>query len=203
MVALTAVEHTPLFWGLKAYEWITLAAILIGPLLAVVVTIWSSNRDKVKDQRLQVLRMLIATHHLPSDPAYQVAINLIPIEFRGCGGVLKAHSEFIASVTRKLDGVNDDVIRSDWGIKSVRLVHEVAKALKYDLRETDLQTSPYSSTGWGERERVLMDSQKAMRDIADILALQSRQLAGANLTPQERKFLGLEDEKAQCPNAPT
>ena len=163
-------------------------------MLAVAVTIWSADRNKVKEQRLQVLRMLIATHHLPSDPGYQVAINLIPVEFRGCPAVLSAHREFIDSVYRKLDGVNDEQIQRDWGIKSVRLVHEVAKVLKYDLRETDLQTISYSSGGWSERERILIDSQKAMRDIATNLMLQSRFLANADLTSDERKFLGLEEQ---------
>ena len=201
MILLTAVAVTqtkPLYWGLEIYEWLTLVAIIVGPILAVAVTVWSSDRDKLRDQRLQVLRMLIATHHLPSDPSYQVAINLIPVEFRGCEDVLKAHREFIGSVNRKLDGVNDERIQSDWAVKSVRLVHEVAKALKYELRETDLQTTPYSSIGWGEREQVLLDSQKAMRDIANNLMLQSRLLAGATLTPEENKYLGVEEKRTNA-----
>jgi hypothetical protein len=187
------MQYESLYWGLKVYEWLTLLAIIVGPVLAVVVTVWSAGRSKIIDQRLQVLRMLIATHHLPSDPSYQVAINLIPVEFRGCKAVLSAHREFIESVNRNLDGINDETIRTDWGIKSVRLVHEVAKSLKYDLRETDFQTTHYSSGGWSERERIFLDSQKAMRDIAINLKLQSRLLANATLTPEERTYLGVED----------
>ena len=189
------MQDEPLYWGLKTYEWLTLVAIVVGPILAILVSKLSSDRDKVRDQRLHVLRMLIATHHLPSDPGYQVAINLIPVEFRGCSAVITAHREFIQSVYRKLDGVNDEEIQRDWGIKSIRLVHEVAKVLKFDLRETDLQTISYSSGGWSERERVLIDSQKAMRDVANLLHVQSRLLAQAELTDVERNYLGLQQQK--------
>ena len=192
------MDEQNLYFGMKLYELITLLAILVGPLLAVAVTIWSTNRGKNRDQQLQVLRMLIATHHLPSDPAYQVAINLIPIEFRGHKSVMDAHREFILSVQKQPDGVNDVSIFKDWGLKSIRLVHEVAKALKYDLRETDLQTVPYSSKGWAERDAILIDSQKAMRDIANLLHVQSRLIASAELTEVERKYLGLPEPKSNA-----
>ena len=116
-------QNASLYWGLKIYEWLTLVAIVVGPMLAVAVTIWSADRNKVKEQRLQVLRMLIATHHLPSDPGYQVAINLIPVEFRGCPAVLSAHREFIDSVYRKLDGVNDEQLAD--AVKSMREDNEL------------------------------------------------------------------------------
>ena len=179
------------YWGLKLYEWLTLAAIVIGPIVAVRITHAAAQRGKDREQKLQVLRMLIATHHLPSDPTYQVAINLIPIEFRGCRPVIDAHREFIASIGKRLDGVNDEAITRDYGMKSIRLVHQVAKALQYDLRETDLQTAPYVSKGWAERDAILLDSQKAMRDIATLLFLQSRQMSGTPLNDEEMKYLGL------------
>ena len=182
-----------LYWGLKFGELITTIGLILGPVVAVGLTLWIESRRRVREQQLTLLRMLIATHHLPSDPSYQIAINLIPIEFRGRQAVMTAHKEFIESVARQPDGVNDEKIFRDWGVKSVRLVHEVAKALKYDLRETDLQTAPYSSKGWADRDAILLDSQRAMRDIANMLMLQSRLLANVPLEPAERKLIGLHE----------
>ena len=181
----------PTYAGLKLYEWLTIAAIVIGPIVAVWITHVAAQRSKDRQQKLQVLRMLIATHHLPSDPMYQVSINLIPIEFRGCAPVIEAHREFIESIQKRMDGVNDGAIARDYQMKSIRLVHQVAKALKYDLRETDLQTAPYVSKGCAERDGILLDSQKAMRDIANLLFIQSRQMTGATLTESGQKYLGL------------
>ena len=174
-------------------EGLTIIAIILGPAIGVGITIWSNSQSKIRDQQRTVLRMLLATHHLPSDPNYQIAINLIPIEFRSSKAVMAAHKEFIEAVGRKLDGVNDDEILKNWSIKSVRLVHEVAKALKYDLKETDLQTVPYSSQGWGNREALLMDSQRAMREIANVLAIQTRMLGGESL--EDIKAVNLSKEK--------
>lgn len=188
MIGTPAVTH-PTYFGLQLYELLTLGVILLGPVLAVWLTVWAGNRGRRIEQRTQILRMLITTYHLPSDPTFQVAINLVRIEFRGCAKVLEAHREFIDEAG-KPDGQT--------GIKSVRLIHEMAKVLRYDLRETDLQTMPYSSRGWGERERLHLDSQQAMRDIATLLTLQTKHLLGAALSNDELKLLGLERRE---PNA--
>jgi hypothetical protein len=189
------VNQEPLYLGLKLYELLTLTGIVFGPIVAVLITLWVDNRRRDRDQKLLVLRMLITTRHLPADPAYQVAINLIPVEFNNKRAVMDAHKEFVEAVAVQLDGKNDPVIRQNWETKSTRLVYAVARSLKFDLRETDLQTKGYASGGWTQREDLLMDSQRAMRDVATNLLLQSRLLANAKLTPAERQFLGMEGDE--------
>ena len=79
---LTAAVIAPsrtLYWGLQIYEWLTLAAILIGPIVAVIITLATEARRRTREQQTQTLRMLLSTRHLPSDPAYSTAINMIPI----------------------------------------------------------------------------------------------------------------------------
>lgn len=174
-------------------EWIMTAAVLIGPIAAVLITVWLANRSALRDQRLVVLRMLIATRHAPSDPSWQTAINLIPIEFHGCSRVIDAHQEFMKAVSQPVnDGGNFNA--NNHVTKSTRLIFEIANVVKFSLRETDLQTEWYSSIGWGQREEILIDSRKAMRDIAKNSFLQSRLLANAPLTPEERQFLGFEEQ---------
>jgi hypothetical protein len=62
-------------------DWLTLAAILLGPIVAVAITLWIEGRRRQRDTRMIVLRQLMATRHLPGDPMYSAAVNLIPVEF--------------------------------------------------------------------------------------------------------------------------
>lgn len=170
-------------------EALTALSIVTGPIAAVCITLWHDKKKKVREQQMLLLRMLISTRHVPSDPNFGAAINLIPIEFRGNADVLDAHKAFIvaASVRSTPDTASTD--GRNTGIKTVRLIFEVGKALGFDIRETDIEYDAYTSSGWGERERLALDSQRAARDLVNILDLNVRLVAGSPLTEHERAHL--------------
>jgi len=159
-------------------EILTLIAVIVGPIVAVVITLWVDGRRRDREQKIIVLRLLLATRHIPADPSFLTAINLIPVEFNARRDVMQAYNEFIEATRQRADGVNDDVIQLNSSTKLTRLVFEVARSLRFKLRETDIQTSAYASDGWRIRDNLAQDSQQAMRDIANILWLQTRLLAG-------------------------
>ena len=167
-----------IFLGLKLYEWLTLIGVFLGPITAVAITLWVDGRRRDRDQKLTILRMLLTTRHVPSDPAYQVAVNLIPAEFGRHRPVMEAYQQFSDAVAVQPDGRNDELIAQNTATKSTRLIFEISKVLEFDIRETDIQTRGYISRGWAKREETLIDSQKAMRDIANILTIQTRLIAG-------------------------
>ncbi len=157
---------------------LTLLAIIIGPIAAVGITLWIDARRRKREQRIIVLRHLIATRHLPADPSFLAAINLIPVEFNDEKLVMNAYKEFIIASRGPLDGKNDEHILQNSATKLTRLIFEVSRSLGFDLRETDIQTLAYASDGWVKRDSLVRDSQQAMRDIANILWMQTRLAAG-------------------------
>ena len=181
------------YWGLELYEILTLLGIIIGPITAVLISLWIDGRRKARDQKLTILRMLIASRHLPADPAFFTAVNLVPIEFSESRKVLEAYKEFIVATNARVDGENNNEVNQNTNIKTVRLIYEVARDLGFPLRETDLQTEGYVSQGFGTRDGLLLDSQRAMRDVAIQLSIQTRLLAGASMSADEKKYLGLPD----------
>jgi hypothetical protein len=183
-----------LYFGLELYELLTLVGIIIGPIVAVMITLWVDGRRRDRDQKLTVLRMLLTTRHVPADPAYQVAVNLIPAEFGKSRPVMEAYKEFTDAVSVQLDGVNDEMILRNTGTKSTRLIYEIARELNFDIRETDIQTRGYVSKGWADRENTAVDSQRAMRDIANILTIQTRLLANQPLSENERRYIGITEQ---------
>ena len=162
-------------------DWITIAAIIIGPIVAVGITLWIEGRRKVQDAKLMTLRLLLSSRDFPSDPSYQVAIKLVPVEFNKCPDVLSAHREFLECANVDTEEMTDEQLRKvseKTSVKLTRLLFEMSQAAGLSLRETDIQTGGFGSRGFYYRDSLLQDSQKAMRDVANILWMQTRLLGG-------------------------
>src|SRR5438270_11752653 len=71
-------------------DWLTLIAIVLGPLSAVLVTLLIETLRRRKERRLYIVRMLLTTRHIPADAQYNAAINLIPAEFHKRARVMAA-----------------------------------------------------------------------------------------------------------------
>lgn len=172
------MQQQAIYFGLQFYELLTLIGIVAGPIVAVLVTLWVDGRRRDREQKIVVFRHLLATRHLPADPGFLAAINLIPVEFNSHESVLTAYNEFIDASRARLDGVNDAAIQQNMNTKLTRLIFQVSQSLGFKIRETDIQTTAYASEGWIKRDALLQDSQQAMREVANALWLQTRMMSG-------------------------
>jgi hypothetical protein len=83
---LTLLQTTPTALpvsseGLKPSEWIMIAAIIIGPILAVVTQlVWQKLRQK-RDQKLWVFNNLMIHRHVPLNLDFVKAANFIDVAF--------------------------------------------------------------------------------------------------------------------------
>ena len=53
--------------------------------------------------------------------------------------------------------------------------------MKFNIAETDIQTTAYAADAWVARDAIAIDSQRAMRDIANILWIQTKMAAGETI----------------------
>lgn len=169
-------------------------AVVAGPVAAVLITLWHQDRKSKREQRLTILRHLLAFRVLPADVNYNHAINLIPMEFADKPSVIVAYKEFIVAANSQGQTVTDD-LAANTGLKLTRLIFEIAHSLGFKVRETDLQTDGYTSSGMVQRDLVFLDAHRAWRDIANLLFIQARQAADQPLTPEQLKFLGVETDE--------
>ena len=176
---------------MKTSETINLIAILVGPILAVLISVWLTNRKQSRDQKIIVLRMLLSTRHLPSDPGFSVAINLVPVEFNEAKPVMASYKDFIQAVQNPANSHPDVPALQSNPTKVTKLIYEIARHLGFDIRETDIQHAGYAATGWIERDNLLLDSQRAMTRTANALWLQTRIMLGLELTDIEKQAVGL------------
>lgn len=159
--------------GLELYEWLTLLGIVLSPIAAVLITLWVERRRRDQEQQVQTLRMLLTTRHLPADPAYSVAINLVPVEFSKHKRVMTAWSEYIEAVRFAPTPENAEAAHEKTRVKQTRLIYEITRVLKLGLSETDIQSSAYASEGYIKRDNLVIDAQLAWREIADALKVQT------------------------------
>ena len=76
---VTAASDT--HWGLTASEWITIAAIILGPILAVVTQLWWQSRKQKRDQKLWVFGTLMTMRGSSLSQDYVKALNFIDVVF--------------------------------------------------------------------------------------------------------------------------
>ena len=154
-------------------EIITLAAILAGPVLAVVVQLLAEKRKQTRDQQTATMRMLASTRHLPSDPAYSTAINLIPIDFNGVANVQQAHRAYIDAINQVPNDENRALHNERMATQQTKLIFAMAKHLGIDLPETDIQTAAYAAGGFVQRDNLMLDGWAAWPRIAKALERQA------------------------------
>ena len=69
---------------MKMTDWITVLAIIAGPILAVQAQKWV-KRVREKNQRLWVFKRLMTTRGATVSPGHVEALNAIDLEFAGRG----------------------------------------------------------------------------------------------------------------------
>ena len=167
-----------LILGLKTYEALTLLAIVLGPVIAVSITLFFEKRRKLREQRVQTVRMLVSTRHLPSDPAYTTAINMIPIDFNSNRRVMAAWHAYIDIIRYPAPAGSEEQKLKDMLSKQTKLIFEALKCLDYELSETDIQATPYAADGFIRRDMIMIEGWQAWPRIAAALERQNSSLLG-------------------------
>lgn len=172
---------------MKPYEIITLIAILVGPVLAVLVQIRAEARKQERDQQTLTMRMLASTRHMPSDPAYSTAINMIPIDFNRVRKVMDAHRAYVDTVNFIPNDENRTSHNEQIITKQTKLLFAMTQHLGYDLPETDIQTTAYASGGFIQRDNMMLEAWRAWPRIAEALEAQNSAILSQNSSDTDGK----------------
>src|ERR1700693_3746623 len=86
---------------IKTYEWLTLAAILIGPIAAVFMTRFVDWRRERRSQRLGIFKNLMRTRGSRLHHEHVGALNLVEIEFYKEEKVLSVLEKYFEQLNKK------------------------------------------------------------------------------------------------------
>ena len=153
-------------------EIITIAAIFIGPIAAVMITRWIDGlREKIMRQ-MQIFKTLMSTRREPMCGIHVGALNLIEIEFAGCDAVLgswkKLFEHFGKNHTRHpTESLDENMLPEEVNSRNSRfderlynerqsllakLLHSIAKEMKFDIEQLEIFEGGYIPQGWIDNE---------------------------------------------------
>jgi len=175
----------PVIAGLQPYEWLTLLAIVVGPVVAVILTLITEAQRRSREQRLEIFRTIITTRHLPGDARYSSSINLVPVEYNGSRRVLDAYNAYIEETRFRAQPGDEEKKYRVLASRQAKLIYEMANDLGFKLRESDLEIQAYAADGFIQRDNMVLDALRAIREVAEVLKVQTRILMGEQLLPSD------------------
>jgi hypothetical protein len=140
--------------GIKLEGWLTIAAIILGPVLAFAIQhLRDEQRDK-KNRKIRIFHQLLLTLKVPMAPNHVDALNSIPLEFSKTSSVMQAWREYTSHLN------NGSMLRNNpisWGEKKhellITLAFEISKSLGYEhIDRATLKDNIYVPQGYDDTE---------------------------------------------------
>jgi hypothetical protein len=147
--------------------------------IAVLISLWLEGRRRKREQQIQIMRALLSTRHLAADPAYTVAINMIPVEFNGNRRIMEAWRTYLDAVRYRPSPENAESHLKDVFAKQTKLIFEIMRDLGFELPETDIQNLAYAAGGFIERDNITLEAWRAWPRIAAALEAQTKFLTAS------------------------
>ena len=144
--------------SLTSAEWVTVIAIVVGPLFAVQATQWLDRIRTRRDRRDNLFRTLMATRAKRVSQEHVAALNLIDVEFAGRQFLWwgRGKRAFRAAWKVHFDTLCDEakMSRGEANDSFVALLYAMAQELHYDYDLSDLRRQVYSPVGHGNLEQA-------------------------------------------------
>ena len=143
-----------MFLGIKLEGWLTIIAIIVGPLLAFAVQQWRDKRRERRNRKIDIFRRLLLTLKVPMAQNHVDALNSVPLEFY-------SHPQIMSAWRLYTSHLNDAaMLKADnmgWGRKKfellVDLVGKMASALNYShIDAAALRDNIYVPQGYQDVE---------------------------------------------------
>ena len=156
-----------MLFGIKLEAWLTIIAIVVGPLLAFEAQRIRDDRRERRNRKLEIFRKLIMTLKVPLAPSHVDALNSIHVEFYDDERVLDAWRLYASHLNgRQVPG--SDTAR--WGEKKfdllVDLTYLMGQSLGYaPIDKAALRDNTYVPKGYADVEAELEQIRKAWLDV--------------------------------------
>lgn len=143
--------------------WLTLLAIVLAPIIAILVGKFLDLRKEKKEAKLWIFRTLMATRATPMSLDHIRALNMIDVTFYGAEkkskNVVEAWKIYLDHLDDNIGDLSDETVRR-WSEKNqellIELLQKMAICLGYDFDKTSIKNTSYFPKGHGEQETEQM-----------------------------------------------
>ena len=151
------------------FEMLSVVGLILGPVAAVIITLWAQQRLQRSDSRLSLARNLLIAQVDHSDPSWSASIRQVPVEFRKLSEVMQAWRQYIDAVNNPPSPENRAAQDSKVNGRKLDLLFEVCRATKLGLSESDIRNTSYLAKGYTDRQQLVEDAANAIVRAADAL----------------------------------
>ena len=148
----------------------TIAAVVIGPILAVMITRIIDDQRAAKARKLDIFRSLMKTRRMPVHFEHVGALNLVEVEFIENREVIAAWKSYLSNLGEHLPPI-EEKDRYDSAIQKrnslhTKLIHEISKILKLRVEQLDILEGNYVPQGWHDDD---WEQRLARRGLINVL----------------------------------
>lgn len=144
------------FLGISLESWLTMLAIVGGPISALLIQRKIDRGTASKDRKLRIFRDLMANRAARLSPQFVQSLNAIEVEFYGENEVIAAWREYISHLLTHFPIEKSEGEQREWNDKATdhlnKLLHEIAGVLAYRFDPLTLKRNAYYPMGWGQVE---------------------------------------------------
>lgn len=157
MPTIVIQPHAP---GL--YEWLTLSAILVGPLVGIWVTRLIDAARETNKRRWELFVTLRRTRGLELSADHVAAINMVPVLFAKEPAVMRGWEELMDVLNDQSWNSLDEAVKL--GVversvaKRVNLVNAVAHAVKATLPTKEEHRLGYAPIAWSNDQNQIIEA---------------------------------------------
>ncbi len=166
-------------------DWLTIIALILGPILAVQITELLARRKESKQKKLDLFQKLMSTRATRLSPIHVEALNMIDLTFYGEKPVIEAWRMY-------LDHLGTDSTTEGWNQRVLDLLNDLlfkmSKSVGYDIDMLTIKNVCYTPVAHSQMEKEWNEIRKTI-----LLVLQK---VGTKINLDEMKIIPkTEDEK--------
>jgi hypothetical protein len=142
------------FMSVSLEAWLTIAAIITGPLAALLIQKYLEDRRGREDRKVKIFRDLMATRASRLSALYVQSLNGIETEFYGDTRVIEEWRSLVNHLYTPYG--QDEPTATRWNEQVAdlltNLLYEMAESLGYHFDKVTLKRNVYHPTGWNTTE---------------------------------------------------
>lgn len=141
---------------MEVSDWVTVVAVIAGPILAVQIQKYLEGLKQNKARKVQVFKDLMATRAATLAYQHVVALNMVGLEFQG-----KKYSKVVNAWKTYLDHLSsfpkdDEAMAKVWGEKKndllSDLLYEMGISLGFDFDKVHIKKAGYIPKAYEDQE---------------------------------------------------
>jgi hypothetical protein len=163
-----------MLFGIKLEGWLTIGAIILGPLLAFFVQDYRDKQRERRNRQTDIFRRLLLTLKVPLAPSHVDALNAIPLEFPSNQRVLDAWRLYsshlnVPQPSQPSPQASEQIAR--WAEKKfdllIDLIYEISQSLgQYpQINKASLRDNTYMPKGHVDSEEELRQIRAAWLEV--------------------------------------